>query len=110
MLKSDLELQDDIAAGFDGWRRRLRAGLVAMQERGRLRADADPDQLADSLTAAFQGGVLLAQAAGDPAPLRNALAAALAYVESFVVRRPRPPRGSSPAIFMARRGDDGTWP
>jgi hypothetical protein len=61
----------------------LRAGLLAMRDRGELRADADPDHLADLLTAAFQGGVLLAQAAGNQTPLRNALSAALAHVESF---------------------------
>jgi AcrR family transcriptional regulator len=83
VLKSDLDLQDEVAAGFDGWRAPLRAGLLAMRDRGELRADADPDHLADLLTAAFQGGVLLAQAAGNQTPLRNALSAALAHVESF---------------------------
>jgi TetR/AcrR family transcriptional repressor of nem operon len=90
ILKTGLDLQDEIAAGFDRWRAALHAGLVLMRERGELRAEADPDQLAYSLAAAFQGGVLLAQAAGDEAPLRSALDAALGYVGSFVVRRPRP--------------------
>jgi AcrR family transcriptional regulator len=83
VLKSDLDLHDEVAAGFEEWRAPLRAGLRAMRERGELRADTDPEHLADLLTAAFQGGVLLAQAARDQAPLRNALEAVLGYVETF---------------------------
>lgn len=39
------------------------------------------------LMAAFQGGMLLTQAARDHTPLRNALHAAIAYVESHAPRR-----------------------
>jgi hypothetical protein len=56
-----------------------------MRERGQLRPDADPDQLIYLLTAAFQGGMLLTQATRDVQPLRAALSAALAHVESFDV-------------------------
>jgi hypothetical protein len=56
-----------------------------MRERGELRAEADPDRLAYSLAAAFQGGVLLTQAARDKTPLRDALDAALGYVASFAL-------------------------
>jgi TetR/AcrR family transcriptional repressor of nem operon len=83
VLKNNVELRDHIAAGFDRWRAVFSDGLCAMRDRGELRGDADPDQLAYALAAAFQGGVLLAQAARDMAPLRAALDSALAYVHSF---------------------------
>ena len=40
---------------------------------GVLRADVDPDELADFTMAALQGGLLLAQVWRDPARLRHAL-------------------------------------
>jgi len=48
--------------------------------------EADPVALAHLLTAVFQGGALLDQAAGEPTPLRDALYGALAYIESFAAR------------------------
>jgi TetR/AcrR family transcriptional regulator, transcriptional repressor for nem operon len=85
VLKSDLDVGDAIADGFARWRAQFRDGLTAMRNRGALRPDADLDQLATSLMAAFQGGLLLTQAARDVQPLREALDAALAYVASCVV-------------------------
>lgn len=85
VLKSDLDVSDAIAEGFARWRAQFRDGFTAMHDRGQLRPDADADQLATSLMAAFQGGLLLTQAARDVQPLREALDAALAYVESFTI-------------------------
>ena len=85
VLKSDLDVSDAIAEGFARWRAQFRDGFTAMRDRGQLRPDADPDLLATSLMAAFQGGLLLTQAAGDVQPLREALDAALDYVESFTI-------------------------
>jgi TetR/AcrR family transcriptional regulator, transcriptional repressor for nem operon len=83
VLKSDLDVGDAIAEGFARWRAQFRDGLTAMRERGQLRPHADPDQLATALMAAFQGGLLLTQAARDVQPLREALSAALDHVASF---------------------------
>jgi AcrR family transcriptional regulator len=85
VLKSDLDVGDAIADGFDRWRAQFNDGLTTMRDRGRLRADADVDQLATSLMAAFQGGLLLTQAARDMQPLRQALDAALSHVASFTI-------------------------
>ena len=85
VLKSDLDVGDAIAEGFARWRAQFRDGLTAMRDRGQLRPDADVDQLATSLMAAFQGGLLLTQAAQDVEPLRQALDAALAHVASFTL-------------------------
>jgi hypothetical protein len=61
--------------------------FAALRDRGDLRRDAEPEQLADVLMAAFQGGMLLAQATRDRAPLRNALDGAISYIETFRPRR-----------------------
>ncbi|MGR3875515.1 hypothetical protein ACUXZZ_43985 [Streptomyces graminifolii] len=58
-----------------------------MHERGEPRPDADPTALTHLLTSAFQGGALLNQAPGDSTPLRDALRSALAYIESFAMKR-----------------------
>jgi TetR/AcrR family transcriptional regulator, transcriptional repressor for nem operon len=83
VLKSDLDLKDDVAAGFQRWKGIFRDGLAAMRAQGELRDDADPGRLASVLLAAFQGGMLLAQAERSVAPLSAALDGAIAYVSSF---------------------------
>jgi TetR/AcrR family transcriptional regulator, transcriptional repressor for nem operon len=83
IIKSDLDVHDELAAQFGRWRDVFRSGLSRMREQGRLRADADPAQLAHSLLAALQGGMLLAQISRDATPLRDALTAAIDHVQSF---------------------------
>jgi len=83
VAKTTPPLHADLAAGFQRWLGLFRQGLGLMRERGHLQDRADPDELANVLMAAFQGGTLLAQVAGDVRPLRAALLAALAHVESY---------------------------
>lgn len=83
VLKGDPTLHDEVAGGFDRWRDQFHRGLVAMRERGELRPDSEPDRLAYVLLAAFQGGMLLAQVAQDPAPLRAALESAVDQVAAY---------------------------
>lgn len=64
-----------LADGFARWRAALAAGLRRVQERGELAPGADPDAVAAALLAAYQGGVLLAGAAGDLEVLRLAVGA-----------------------------------
>jgi len=85
VLKSDLDVSDAISQGFARWRGQFHDGLTAMRDRGDLRPDADLHQLATALMSAFQGGLLLTQAARDVEPLRQALDAALSYVASHAV-------------------------
>ena len=75
----------DLAEGLGRWAGAIREGLATMRERGDLRADAEPEQLALAVLAAVQGGLLLAQVHRDTAPLRAALDAVLAHVRSFEV-------------------------
>lgn len=81
-------LGPDLVEAFDLFRHHLTRGLTAMKERGALRADADPERLADFVLAAKQGGMLLSKTYKDPTPLRRALDEALGYLKSYA---PEPP-------------------
>ncbi|RIT06599.1 TetR/AcrR family transcriptional regulator [Mycobacteroides abscessus] len=83
IIKSDLQVHDELARAFDQWRNIFRDGLRRMQSLGRLSATADPTQLADLLLSAFQGGMLLTQVQRDVTPLKNALHAAIDHVQTF---------------------------
>jgi AcrR family transcriptional regulator len=83
LAESDPETRADLADGFERWEALFQAGLRAMQDRGELRADANPEQLAWALLSAMQGGMLMTQTKRDPGPLQAALDAALAHIESF---------------------------
>ncbi len=77
LAEDDPQARAAVAAGFERWRERLTAGLRAMQARGELAGDADPDRLALAVLGAAQGGLLLAQTARSVAPLEAALDLAL---------------------------------
>jgi AcrR family transcriptional regulator len=62
-----------IAAGFDRWSATIGDGLRARQAAGRLPAGVTPDDLAVTLLAALQGGLLLAQVQRDTRPLETAV-------------------------------------
>lgn len=83
IIKSDLQVHDELARAFDQWRNIFQDGLRRMQGLGRLSATADPTQLADLLLSAFQGGMLLTQVQQDVTPLKNALHAAINHVQTF---------------------------
>jgi TetR/AcrR family transcriptional regulator, transcriptional repressor for nem operon len=82
VLKSEPDLHDAIAVGFEEWAGDFRGGLEAMKDKGILRPDAEPDQLTHMVMAAFQGGMLLAQAQRDVAPLRDALRSAVETIRA----------------------------
>lgn len=82
---SDPQLRADIAVYFEAWHTYLRDGIARMRAGGVLKRSADPDTLATSLLVAIQGGLVLAQALGDLAPLGKALDAALAGLRAHAV-------------------------
>ncbi|HWB22756.1 MAG TPA: TetR family transcriptional regulator C-terminal domain-containing protein [Gaiellaceae bacterium] len=88
LAETDACFRDDLADGFDRWENLLSDGLRTMRDRGDLRPDADPDELALVLLAAHQGGLLLTQTKRDVAPLSAALTGALYYVRSFATAAP----------------------
>jgi TetR/AcrR family transcriptional regulator, transcriptional repressor for nem operon len=69
----DPDARADLVAGFGRWEGAIRDGLRAMRDRGELRPDADPDELALATLAAVEGGYLLTQLRRDTAPLEAAL-------------------------------------
>ena len=79
----DEESRQDLCSGFLRWQGLLHDGLLAMRDRGELRADADLDELAFALLTALQGGTILTTTLRTTEPLRASLNAALAYVRSF---------------------------
>lgn len=83
MIKTDLDVHDELASVFDQWTGIFREGIERMQQLGRISAQADPTQLANLLLAAFQGGIFLAQVARDIAPLKDALQSAIDHVQTF---------------------------
>ncbi|MFI6567518.1 TetR/AcrR family transcriptional regulator [Streptomyces sp. NPDC050534] len=83
IIKTDLDVHDELAGAFDQWRGIFREGIERMQQLGRISTEADPTQLANLFLAAFQGGMLLAQVAQDIAPLKEALQAAIDYLQTF---------------------------
>jgi TetR/AcrR family transcriptional repressor of nem operon len=75
-----------VAAALERWSAALDTGLRRIRAHGELSRDADLADLADVLSAALQGGLLLARIYNDPDQLRIALAGALAQVESVRAR------------------------
>jgi AcrR family transcriptional regulator len=88
VIKTGPALRSEVAVGFDRWADLFRSGLRSMKDRGELNSAADPEQLAAMLMAAFQGGMLLDQAAGDTTALRHALTGVVSYIETFAVAPP----------------------
>lgn len=86
LAESDEVARGDLVDGFSRWEAPIRAGIHAMRDRGELRRDADPDQLALALLAALQGGLLLTQTRRETAPLEAALDAMLAHIAELTVR------------------------
>ena len=84
---ADADVDDTLrrhsAAAFARWELTLAEGLRKMKDAGALRPDADPGLLAEATMASVQGGYLLSTAKGRVGPMRNALAAALAFLRSF---------------------------
>ncbi len=80
---TDAETRADLAAGFTRWEALFRDGLQAMRDRGDLRPDADPAQLAAGLLASLQGGMLLTKTTREIRHLQAALKTALDHIRSY---------------------------
>jgi TetR/AcrR family transcriptional regulator, transcriptional repressor for nem operon len=74
-----------LAHSFARWSSAIRTGLAAMHAKGALRPGVDPEELALSLLASLQGGLLMAQLNHNTRPLEVALDTTLAYIESQIV-------------------------
>jgi TetR/AcrR family transcriptional regulator, transcriptional repressor for nem operon len=78
LAETDPEARALIAAGFARWSAAIGDGLRSLQSAGRLPAGVTPDELAVTLLAALQGGLLLAQVQRDTRPLETAVDTILA--------------------------------
>lgn len=73
LAESDPEARTLIAAGFGRWATAIQDGMRSLHSQGRLAAGVDPDDLAITVLAALQGGLLLAQVHRDVRPLQTTL-------------------------------------
>ncbi len=80
LAETDPEGRAHVAESFKRWEATIQSGLRAMQARGELTPDTDPDTLALALLAALQGGLLLTQVKRDTKPLEAALDAMIELV------------------------------
>ena len=80
LAENDPEARALIAAGFDQWAATISEGLRSLQADGKFRSDIDPDDLATTLLATLQGGLLLAQVQRSTRPLETAVDTVLALV------------------------------
>src|SRR5579871_1405534 len=73
LAESDPEARALIAAGFDQWAEAIGDGLRSLHADGKLPLDIDPDDLATTLLATLQGGLLLAQVQRSTRPFETAV-------------------------------------
>jgi AcrR family transcriptional regulator len=77
LVPGDSQIKPIIAELLRHWHELLTRGVERAQADGRVDASADPAQLASTILAAVQGGVVLMQATGSVSHLEQALDAAL---------------------------------
>ena len=78
LAESDPEARSLIAAGFDQWAAAISDGLRSRHADGKLPSDIDPEDLATTLLATLQGGLLLAQVQRSTRPFETAVDTLLA--------------------------------
>jgi len=83
VVDRDDRLQTVAARAFTIWEGKLVEGLQALKDTGGLRVDADPETLAEEALASIQGGYLLATVKRQARPMRNAIRAAIARLQSY---------------------------
>jgi TetR/AcrR family transcriptional regulator, transcriptional repressor for nem operon len=82
LAEGDPQSRALIAAGFERWSDAISVGLRALHAGGHLSPDIDPDDLAVTVLAALQGGLLLAQVQRDTRPLETTVDTLLALASS----------------------------
>ena len=78
LAECDPEARVLIAAGFDQWAVAIGDGLRSLHADGKLPSGIDPDDLATTLLATLQGGLLLAQVQRSTRPFETAVNTLLA--------------------------------
>ncbi len=78
LAECDPEARGLIAAGFDRWAAAIGDGLRSLHADGKLPSGIDPDDLATTVLATLQGGLLLAQVQRSTRPFETAVNTVLA--------------------------------
>jgi TetR/AcrR family transcriptional regulator, transcriptional repressor for nem operon len=84
LAETDPQARAALSTAFLRWQAGIRGGLQAMHERGEL--TVAPDELALTILAALQGGLLLTQIHRDVHPLEVTLDAMIDHVAAHMVR------------------------
>jgi len=95
LAETDAQARALIAAGFGQWSAVISDGLRRLEAAGHLPDGTDPDDLAVTLLAALQGGLLLAQVQRDTRPLETAIDTVLEL--AGISRRDAPAGGDTSA-------------
>ena len=88
VAETDPQARARLATGFDRWSAVIADGLRGLSASGRLPADIDTGDLAVTLLAVLQGGLLLAQVQRDTRPLETAVDTVLALAARDLAREP----------------------
>jgi TetR/AcrR family transcriptional repressor of nem operon len=73
LAENDPDARALIAAGFDQWTAAISDGLKSLHAEGKLPPGIDPDDLALTLLATLEGGLVLAQAQRSSRPIETAV-------------------------------------
>jgi AcrR family transcriptional regulator len=82
LAENDPDARALIASGFDQWAAAISDGLRSLHADGKIPSDIDADDLATTLLATLQGGLLLAQVQRSTRPLETAVDTLLALTMS----------------------------
>ena len=88
-LKNDPAYLPYLDAAFRRWEDPLARGLEVMRERGQLTRQSDPRRLAESIIAAVQGGLMMAQIHADGTIFEDAVENALLSLRRRAIPRRR---------------------
>jgi TetR/AcrR family transcriptional repressor of nem operon len=94
LAETDAQARALLAAGFGQWSAAISDGLRRLHHTGHSLNGTDPDDLAVTLLAALQGGLLLAQVQRDTRPLQTAIDTLLQLAR--ISRQDTPPDGQTP--------------
>jgi TetR/AcrR family transcriptional regulator, transcriptional repressor for nem operon len=94
LAETDAQARALIAAGFGQWSAAISDGLRRLHDTGHLPDGTDPDDLAVTLLAALQGGLLLAQIQRDTRSLQTAIDTLLELTR--ISHRDAPANGNIP--------------
>ena len=101
LAETDAQARALIAAGFGQWSAAIGDGLRRLHAAGHLPDGTDPDDLAVTLLAALQGGLVLAQLQRDTRPLETAIDTLLELTR--ISRQDTPADGEIPRPKIPRR-------